>query len=98
MTGPQPGGGTASLRESLTRLGDAECDRFESAWRAGRRPRIEDHLAAVPEAQRPALLRELVLLETDYRRLAGEQPSAEEYLARFPGLDRAWLQAVLAAK
>jgi hypothetical protein len=60
------------------------CDRFEAAWKAGARPCIEEHLAAVPEPERAALLRELILLEIDYRRLAGEQPAAEEFLARFP--------------
>jgi serine/threonine protein kinase len=40
-------------------------------------------------------LRELIALEVDYRRLAGEQPRVEEFLARFPALDRAWLSAVL---
>jgi serine/threonine-protein kinase len=77
------------------RRADQECDRFEAAWKAGQRPRIEDHLAAVPEAERPALLRELLQLEVDYRRLAGDLPQAEEFLARYPTLDRAWLEAVL---
>jgi tRNA A-37 threonylcarbamoyl transferase component Bud32 len=73
------------------------CDRFEAAWKAGERPRLEDHLAAVPEPERPALLRELIPLEVDYRRLAGEQPAAEEFLARFPALDRAWIAGLLSA-
>jgi tetratricopeptide (TPR) repeat protein len=85
------------LSATLTPRADRECDRFEAAWRVGQRPRLEDHLAAVPEPERPALLRELLPLEIDYRRLAGERPAAEEYLARFPGLDRAWLAGALAA-
>ncbi len=87
---------SADLQRTLTPRADQECDRFEAAWKAGPRPRLEDYLAAVPEAERPALLRELLPLEIDYRRLAGEQPAAEEYLARFPDLDRAWLEGVLA--
>jgi hypothetical protein len=71
------------------------CDRFEAACKAGERPCIEEHLAAVPEPERPALLRELIPLEVDYRRLAGEQPVAEEFLARFPDLDRAWIEGLL---
>ena len=63
---------------------DAACDRFESAWRSGRRPRIEDVLGEFPEAARPALLRELLGLELAYRRLAGEAPDPEEYRPRFP--------------
>jgi serine/threonine-protein kinase len=73
------------------------CDRFEAAWKAGARPRIEDHLAAVPEPERAALLRELIPLEVDYRRLAGEQPQVEEFLARFPALDRAGIEGLLSA-
>jgi serine/threonine-protein kinase len=73
--------------DARVRRRERECDRFEAAWKAGQRPRIEDHLAAVPEAERPALLRELILLEVDYRRLAREQPRPEEYLGRFPTLE-----------
>jgi serine/threonine-protein kinase len=94
MTAPQ-GRDLLGLPATLTPRADQECDRFEAAWKAGRRPRLEEHLAAVPEPDRPALLRELLLLEVDYRRLTGEQPAAEEFLARFPGLDRAWLVSVL---
>jgi serine/threonine-protein kinase len=60
------------------------CDRFEAAWRAGRRPRIEDYLGDVPAPSRPALLRELLELECDYRHRLGECPPAEEYCRRFP--------------
>jgi serine/threonine-protein kinase len=72
---------------------DQVCTAFEAAWKAGRRPRIEDFLPGGPAAERAALLRELVPLEAEYRRQAGEQPQAEEYLRRFPGLDTAWLAA-----
>jgi hypothetical protein len=79
----------------LSRLLDEVCDRFEAAWKAAdtpaARPRIEDYLADVPAPQRPALLRELILLETDYRRLAGDRPRPEDFLARFPELDATWL-------
>ena len=30
------------------------CDRYEAAWREGRRPRIEDYLAEAPEPERAA--------------------------------------------
>ena len=30
---------------------EAVCDRFEAAWKAGRRPRIEDHLGASARAR-----------------------------------------------
>ena len=63
---------------------EAVCDRFEAAWKAGRRPAIEDHLDGVPEARRAALFRELLVLELAYRRRAGERPTPEEYRSRFP--------------
>jgi serine/threonine-protein kinase len=60
------------------------CDRFESAWLAGERPRLEDFLPLVEEADRPALLRELLAIELDYRGRQGERPTAEEYRLRLP--------------
>jgi hypothetical protein len=62
---------------------------FESAWLSGRRPRIEDHLAAVRDADVLPLLRELLLVEIAYRRHDGERPTPAEYAARFPGFTAA---------
>jgi hypothetical protein len=74
---------------------DAACHRFEAAWKdamtGGIRPRIEDYLAGVPEAQRAELLRELVLLDLHHRGRAGEQPRPEDYRGRFPQLGERWL-------
>jgi tetratricopeptide (TPR) repeat protein/tRNA A-37 threonylcarbamoyl transferase component Bud32 len=69
---------------SLLRRVDRACDHFEAAWKAGRRPRIEDHLDETPGSDRAALLRELVPLDVSYRRRGGEQPRPEEYRSRFP--------------
>src|SRR5215470_17105702 len=78
----------------LIRL-DEVCDQFEAAWKAaestGQRPRLEDYLGDVPEPERAAVLRELIPLDIDYRRRAGEQPRAEEYRDRFPFLNLAQL-------
>jgi predicted ATPase len=74
---------------------DMACDRFESAYRAGPRPALESHLAEVPEQHRGVLLRELILLDIDYRRRAGESPSAEDYRRRFPELNHEWLDRAL---
>jgi serine/threonine-protein kinase len=63
---------------------DAICDRFEVAWKAGRRPRIEDYLAEVPEPGRAALLRHLLALDVYYRQSTGETPELREYRERFP--------------
>ena len=62
------------------------CDRYEAAWREGRRPRIEDYLAEAPEPERVALLlRELLALELELRSSGGERPEPQEYRQRFPG-------------
>ncbi len=62
---------------------DRLCDRFEAEWKAGRRPALESFLAEGPPAVQGKLLRELLLLDCDYRRKAGEHPAAEDYLRRF---------------
>jgi tetratricopeptide (TPR) repeat protein/tRNA A-37 threonylcarbamoyl transferase component Bud32 len=65
---------------------DALCRSFEAAWKAvdtgDTRPRIENCLADVGEAERWPLLRELLRVELHYRR--GENPGTEEYRRRFP--------------
>lgn len=63
---------------------DPLCQRFESAWRSGQRPRIEEYLTEVPEADRPVLLYALLRRELACRRESGETPSVEEYQRRFP--------------
>ncbi|MBA4191920.1 MAG: hypothetical protein C0467_28405 [Planctomycetaceae bacterium] len=63
---------------------DGVCDKFEDAWAAGSPPQIEVFLSEVGEADRTALMRELLPLELHYRRAAGESPTADEYLQRFP--------------
>jgi WD40 repeat protein/predicted Ser/Thr protein kinase len=84
------------LPESLARLVDQVCSRFEAAWKSGERPRVEDFLGDEPEPARSALLRELIFLEAYYRRARGEDFQLEEYQARFRLSDVAWLAAWLA--
>src|SRR5215469_16139454 len=86
-----------TLPLEVARRLDPICDRFEESWLAGRRPQLEQFLDQAPQSDRSALLREMILLEIDYRRRAGEQPAAEEFLVRFPTLDRAWIEGVLSA-
>jgi serine/threonine-protein kinase len=74
---------------------DAACDRFEAAWKAGSRPRIEDFLHEVPEPWQSVLVRELVLLDVAYRRRQGETPDPGEYERRFAALNPGWLGRVL---
>ena len=54
--------------------------------RARRLPGSEDFLPQMEEDFRPFLLRELVAVEITGRRAKGEEPTAEEYRKRFPGL------------
>jgi serine/threonine protein kinase len=81
---------------SLVRRVDAVCYRFEGAWLDGQRPQIEDYLSGVAEAERAALLEELIILEADYRRRSDEVPDPAEYRARFPTLNADWLARAVA--
>ncbi len=65
-----------------SRIND-DADRFERAWKAGPRPRIEDYLAEAEPELRPALLEELVRVERELRRREGDDPAPEEYSLRF---------------
>lgn len=76
----EPELGSADEAASIDRL----CDQFEAVWKARQVPRIEDYLRQVGEGPLPLLLRELLLLELDYRGRVGEHPTIEEYHARFP--------------
>ncbi len=64
-----------------SRINDA-ADRFERAWKAEPRPRIEDYLAEAGPEMRAALLEELLRVELELRRRDGEEPTPEEYSAR----------------
>ncbi|MBI3468791.1 MAG: hypothetical protein HY000_37790 [Planctomycetes bacterium] len=63
---------------------DRICIEFEAAWKVGERPDMAAFLADVQEPERCVLLRELLLLDIDYRRRSGETPAIADYLARFP--------------
>src|SRR5437899_2508113 len=68
-----------SQTPSQARRLDTVCNRFEDDWRAGKRPRIEDYLVDVSEAERSALLRELIALDIAYRRKSGEALAPDAY-------------------
>jgi hypothetical protein len=65
----------------------ATAERFEQAWTTGPRPLIEHFLAKVDESCWPLLLEELLRVERELRRGAGEETNAEEYHQRFPDHD-----------
>jgi serine/threonine-protein kinase len=73
-----------TLASGLAGRLDPVCDRFESGWLARERPRLEDFLPLVDEADRPALLRELLELELEFRGRRGEPLSVTEYRLRLP--------------
>ncbi|HKI20930.1 MAG TPA: hypothetical protein VKA15_23765, partial [Isosphaeraceae bacterium] len=73
---------------------DEAADRFESDWKqGGNRPRIEDFLAQEAGPRRTMLLQELLRVERELRKSAGEMPGPREYRQRFPD-DRAAVDAV----
>ncbi len=80
----QPERGGDRLSPGQVRRLDPVCDRFEAEWLAGRRPHLEDFLSQVAEPDRPALVRELLPLDLEYRARHGERPAAREYHARLP--------------
>jgi len=75
---------------------DRRCDAFEAAWKADERPAVEAHVGDAVDPLRRAVVRELVALDIFYRRQAGGIPKADEYAARFPDLDPAWLAGIVA--
>lgn len=84
-----------SIPITLARDVEQICGRFEAAWARRERPRIEDYLGDTAEPGRSTLLRELILLDIHHRRVAGEHPSSEEYLGRFPSLDPSWIASTV---
>jgi eukaryotic-like serine/threonine-protein kinase len=73
------------LTPADARMIDQACDRFEAAWKAGPPPRVEEFLAGEAGSCQQALLRQLLLLDWEYRRRNGSNPLPEEYQQRFPG-------------
>jgi len=64
---------------------DSVCDEFESRWKQGDRPDLEDYLQSTT-FPRQTLFVELVMIDINYRSQAGEAPTLEEYASRFPHL------------
>ena len=83
MSVTYPSGGLV-VSPALVRRLDGVCDRFEAAWKAGQRPQLEEYLGDVPEQGRSVLLRELIVVDVQYRRLCGETTALPEYQCRFP--------------
>ena len=74
----------SSLTPDDLRFVDEVCNRFESQWKAGSQPRLEDFVGAAGPAVRCWILEELIMLDCHYRHKFGETPVRAEYLSRFP--------------
>ena len=90
--------GLDDLTDSQLRRIDQICDGFETAWNSQRRPRIEAFLDPDVGPHRRLLLRELVLIDAEYRRQREECPRIDDYHERFPDLDEQWLDAHLSPR
>lgn len=73
-----------SLAPEVFREVDRVCQAFETAWKSGAPPQPGLFMTDVVEPVRSALLRELVLLDVEYRQKQGQTPHVEDYLAQFP--------------
>src|SRR5437867_3251792 len=63
---------------TLSRI-DLLCDEFEALGRSGGRPKIQEFLKRAQESERARLLRELVALDVDVRRKAGDPVRESDY-------------------
>ncbi len=63
---------------------DTLCSQFENAWAQGERPDPATFLSGTEGTGRDRLFRELLAIELESRRSAGEMPDAGEYQERFP--------------
>lgn len=84
----------AQLPEDTMLLVNRICNRFEQAWQAGEQPRAETFAASLDARRRRFALQELIPLEIEYRRMAHETISVQDYATRFPDFERAWLIAL----
>lgn len=86
-----------SFTHSFIAIIDEICDEFQSAWQAGKSPKIGEFLESYPvdssgneksTVRRDLLLLQLLLLELDYLSAQETEIAADVYLERFPD-DRA---------
>ncbi len=65
---------------------DQICDEFEQAWENGQQPKIEHFIGDIGVDSRQGLIRELLVVEWEQRRLLGMELNPQEYCQRFPEL------------
>jgi tetratricopeptide (TPR) repeat protein len=78
-TGDRPANLTTPFEEVI-----ALCEGFTADYGAGAEPSIRSYLERVGDDAQPTLLRNLLALEIERRRAAGEQPRLGDYLERYP--------------
>jgi hypothetical protein len=80
--------GGASLSLAAEQRVDRVCDLFESAWQSGDRPQIESYLARLPQSEQSVLFAEMVKIDINYLRQAGETPTPDDYCSRHSKYER----------
>ncbi len=81
---PNRNDGQEDLSVSQEQEIDRLCDEFETAWRAGQEPRIEEYLNRVPEVGQPRLLEELLAVEFDLLQQNDRTVDIESFRRWFP--------------
>jgi serine/threonine-protein kinase len=74
----------APVQKAILLRREKACDEFEQAMLAAKQPSLESFLEKVDQEERPALLRELLLIELHYLDRAGQSPDVDQYRRRFP--------------
>ena len=93
MNQHRPGKRVSSLPGGVFREIDPICDAFEQLWRNGQPPQISRFLPESEPQLREILIRELLLIDLEYRTQLGEDPTVFEYLRTFPTEQRPVLDA-----
>ena len=69
------------------------CSDFRRQLKQGKRKRIEDYLDTVGDSSRDMLFQNLLHIEIEFQRRQKQEPSSDDYVARFPQFGRLIRQA-----
>lgn len=69
------------------------CSDFRRKLKRGERKRIEDYLNSVSDSSKEILFQNLLVIDLEFRRRQKEDPTSDEYAARFPQFRRLIRQA-----
>ena len=73
----------------------ALCSDFRRRLKRGERKRIEDYVDAVGDSSKEMLFQNLLHIEIEFQRRQKQDPSSDEYTARFPQFGRLIRQAFM---